>query len=344
MAAGSLIVGAASAGLSAYGQAKSASAAKANARAQAQFSLDQSALANSNADQVEAYGALNTSLLMTTTTLNNQVAQQIADTNIDLLNTTAEFNVGIIKATTDFNVTSAEGAARLLEVQGSAQEAIANVNADYMEVQAQQILDQGNQAERQSRATYSKVKGQQRAALAANGVALDEGSALRIQSDTDYASEVDADVIQTSAMQQALGYRAQAVQERTQGIMASLNAKSGALQKRGEAFSAKINGMVATAQTKTDAALRTLDTKMTTSMQILQNTANAKIEALNIKTNAKRQALDYKAQGLGFKAQSESSTRTANAINPTLMAGTSLLGDIYKLSSQATSLVQAGAI
>ena len=344
VAVGSLVVGAAGAGVSAYGAAKSASAQKANAQAEALFRAEQAKISEGNAQQVEAFGALNSSLVLATAGLNNALAQTVTDTNVALINATSDFNIGVIKATTDFNVSSAEGAARLIEAQGRAAETIHSMNADYLEIQADQVLEQGAQAERQSRSAYAQIKGQQRARLAANGVALDEGSALRIQSDTDYASDVDADVIKTNAIQGAFGYRAQAINERTQGAFASLDAQAAAGQKRGEAAWAKITGMVSEMQTKFDAASRTLDAKMTTSVQILQTTTNAKIEALNIKNDAKAQALAYRQQGMGFQAASTSASRTAKSISPALLAGTSLLGSAYQLGTQYTGFKQSGVI
>jgi hypothetical protein len=102
------------------------------------------------------------------------------------------------KATTDFNVSSAEGAAKILDAQGEAEAATHDANA--------QVYSSGGRHPRAGRAgrtpephAYAQTKGQQRAALAANGVTLDEGSSLRIQSDTDYASDVDASTIQANA-------------------------------------------------------------------------------------------------------------------------------------------------
>lgn len=343
LAVGSLVAGAASTGLQAYGQYKAGKTAKANANAEAAFRSDQAMLAFNDAAQVEAFGALNSDLTLTISGLNNKVAQSITDTNVALINATTDFNVGVIKATTDFNVSSAEGAAKLLDAQGEAQAMIHGLNADYLETQAQGALEAGNQSERQSRAAYAQLKSQQRARLAANGVALDEGSALRIQSDTDYASEVDADVIKTNAMNQAFGYRVQSINERATGAFASLDAKSAANQKRMEGVAAKINGSVGIAQTTINGAISVADKKLTTSMQILQNETNAKIDAMNIKTDATRQALELKQQGLGFTASAAQAKRTAKSINPALMGVTSLAGGIANLAGQASGFKQAGA-
>ncbi|MCY1201811.1 hypothetical protein D9M72_132820 [compost metagenome] len=82
-------------------------------------------------------------------------------------------------------------------------------NAQIAEWQAQDAIRQGQQQEQQSRLQYAAMKGMQRAALAANGVALDEGSAVDILTSTDYLNEMDASTIRSSAARTAWGYRTQ---------------------------------------------------------------------------------------------------------------------------------------
>ncbi|KAA5926352.1 hypothetical protein F1536_12430 [Achromobacter xylosoxidans] len=96
---------------------------------------------------------------------------------------------------------------------------VAANNAQIAEWQAQDAIRQGQEQEQQSRLRYAGTKGAQRAALAANGVALDEGSAVDILSSTDYANEMDAQTIQANAARSAWGYR-------TQGANYSDNAAS----------------------------------------------------------------------------------------------------------------------
>lgn len=82
-------------------------------------------------------------------------------------------------------------------------------NAQIAEWQAQDAIRQGQQQEQQSRLQYAAMKGTQRAALAANGVALDEGSAVDILTSTDYMNEMDASTIRANAARTAWGYRTQ---------------------------------------------------------------------------------------------------------------------------------------
>lgn len=343
IATAALATSAAGVGLQAYGTYKAGQTAKDQARLDAARFDQQAQLANFNAGQIERYGKLNSDLVLAVSGFNTGLTKAVADINVDLINATTDFNTGIIAATTDFNVSSAEGAARLIEARGEMEAAARNFNADVLEVQAQDTLEAGNQAERQSRATYAQLKSQQRVRLAANGVALDEGSALRIQADTDYVSDVDAKIIQTNAMKAALGYRASAVNERTAATFASLDAKAQATGKRAEAVAAKINGMVGIAQARLQGGVRALDTKMTASYRILQDQMSSQIEALNIRRQAESDAWASRAQALGFSGSAAQARLTGSSINPGLMAGTSLVQGVGSLFGQAYGFAQTGA-
>jgi hypothetical protein len=332
----------ASAGVSAYGASENAKASKQQAKYNAGMQELQAQLSNFNADQAETYGRVNANLTLGLAGLNNQITRTVADVNTSLIRATTDFNVKSLKATTDFNVSSAEGAARLLAAQGEAQALLHENNAKLAEVSAQGALEQGKQSERVSRASYAGLKGKQRAALAASGVALDEGSALRIQSDTDYLSDVDADTIRTNAMQSALGYRIQGVNETMSSRMASLNGKAQALDKRAEALASRIQGETAAFQAGIDGSLRELDTKMTSTFQILATDMNSQVGALNIKNQAAMDAWNYRAQAIGYTGQAQQSRLTAQSISPMLAGGTSLLAGVASTFGQVAGLAQAG--
>lgn len=333
----------ASTGMSAYGALQGGKAAKDQARLDAAQNEMQGQLADFAASQSLMYGKINSEMVKNIAGLNDKITSTTADTNIALIGATTDFNVATIKATTDFNVASAEGAGQILEAQGELGALTHKNNADIAELQAQDVQEQGLQAERQSRSRYAQLKGQQRAALAANGVALDEGSALRIQSDTDYASDVDADVIKSNAMKAALGFRVQGANELIASKMASLNGKSGALEKHAEAVAAKINGATQSAQATIDGTVRALDTKMTASFSILNNDINAAVDAMNITNQADQDAWAMKAQAVGYRGQAAQAKLTASSIHPGLMAGTTLLAGASQLAGQWYSMNKAGA-
>lgn len=104
--------------------------------------------------------------------------------------------------------------------------AIAELNAAQSEKSAQQELMRGNEAVAQSTLRAGQVKSSQRAAMAANGVDLGQGSAVDILTSTDLAKEQDANTITANAVRSAWGYRTQATNQLNQADMARSNAKS----------------------------------------------------------------------------------------------------------------------
>lgn len=90
------------------------------------------------------------------------------------------------------------------------------LQADLDEYGRQNALLQGQREEQRSRLNTANVKSAQRAAMAANGVALDEGSALAVQTGTDLIGESDAEQIRANALKQAFGYRVDQIMKRAQ--------------------------------------------------------------------------------------------------------------------------------
>ena len=89
-------------------------------------------------------------------------------------------------------VASAFGAASQASIQKGnlgAQAAIAEANARIAELGAQAELRDGHQRIAQATAQYGQLKSRQRAAMAANGIALDEGSAADVEASTDAMGE-----------------------------------------------------------------------------------------------------------------------------------------------------------
>lgn len=331
-----------SVGLQAYGAFKQANTEKQQATLSTAQQQQQAQLANFNADQAEMYGQINADMVKTISGLNNKITGAVSDTNLGLIGATTDFNIGSIKGVMDFNVSSAEGAARLIEAQAGAEAQAHDANAKIDELQAQNTLEAGNQAERTSRAGHAVVKSQQRASLAANGVALDEGSALRIQSDTDYASDVDADVIKSNAIKGALGYRIQGANETMASRMATLNGAAGAMQKHMDAVAAKINGEVSMTQANLDGAVKAIGTKMSSTFQILQDDMNAQVDAMNILNQSKSDAWAMRAQALGYQGQAAQSRLAARSINPSLMGFTSATAGLSQIAMQAAQMMAGG--
>ena len=88
---------------------------------------------------------------------------------------------------------------------------IAAINARFAELGAQQELIRGEQQIGAQTLRAGKLKSRQRAALAANGVDVGEGSAAELLASTDIVKEIDSNTLNANAVRIALGYRMQAV-------------------------------------------------------------------------------------------------------------------------------------
>lgn len=100
------------------------------------------------------------------------------------------------------------------------QATIADINAQTAESTAQQALYSGQRQEQASRLRTANLKGRQTASLAANGIDLGQGSALRVLTDTDTFGEIDANTIRANAVRSAWGYRTQATNYQNQALQA----------------------------------------------------------------------------------------------------------------------------
>lgn len=89
-----------------------------------------------------------------------------------------------------------------------------NLRADLNERTAQQVLQAGQREEQRSRLATARLKGSQRAGMAANGVDLGVGTAADILTSTDLLGEVDAQTIRSNAVRNAWGYRSEATMQR----------------------------------------------------------------------------------------------------------------------------------
>lgn len=92
-------------------------------------------------------------------------------------------------------------------------------NAAYAEQQARDALDRGQEAVRNKRLETKQLKGSQRAALAANGIDLSQGSALNILTDTDLMGAHDAEVLRMNAAREAYGHQVNAGNDRANAAL-----------------------------------------------------------------------------------------------------------------------------
>lgn len=100
---------------------------------------------------------------------------------------------------------------------GKANQELANHNARIAEIQADDALARGREAEGIHRKRTKAIIGSQRARFGAQGVEINDGSALDVQADTAYLGELDALTIRNNAAREAWGYKVQAEDNRARG-------------------------------------------------------------------------------------------------------------------------------
>ncbi|WP_240905396.1 hypothetical protein [Bordetella hinzii] len=150
----------------------------------------------------------------------SRISAGVADTNASLVESLGTANAEAIKATGDFNASIAE-------------------------LGAQSALSAGQQQIATQTLKAGQLKSSQRAAMAANGVALDEGSAAEVQQSGDIVKGIDMDTLRANAARAALGYRVQGMQaqlsSQLQALNTTTNAKIQAMNLRTGAGNANIS-------------------------------------------------------------------------------------------------------
>lgn len=124
--------------------------------------------------------------------------------------TLASVGMGLQVAGTVNSLFGASNQAKATQNAYNYQAAVNRNNAQIADWQARDAVTRGQKAEQAQRLRTAQLKGSQRAAMAARGVALDEGSPLNILNDTDYMGELDALTIRDNAEREAWGHRMQA--------------------------------------------------------------------------------------------------------------------------------------
>ena len=103
---------------------------------------------------------------------------------------------------------------------------IARLNAQMMEFNAQQRLRSAEKDQVRLTMQAGQVKGSQKAAIAANGLATNEGSAVEVLSSTDIIKEIDSNQIKENAQRDYWGMRMQAANYEGQALMAEAQKKN----------------------------------------------------------------------------------------------------------------------
>lgn len=103
---------------------------------------------------------------------------------------------------------------------------VQEMNAKLAERRAKDAIERGAAEEQRKRQQVSQIQGQQRAAMAANGVDLTFGSPLDTLVDTAAMGELDALTIRTNAYREAYDYRVDAVNKRAGAQLSRLQANA----------------------------------------------------------------------------------------------------------------------
>lgn len=117
---------------------------------------------------------------------------------------------------------SAYAQSQALKTQGEYQKQQYDTNARLSEMAATDAIKRGEKEAESHRKKTNQVVGSQRAALAAQGINVDSGSAAAVQKETKQAGKEDIMAIRNNAWKEAWGFRVQANNYSGQGAMAEL--------------------------------------------------------------------------------------------------------------------------
>lgn len=93
---------------------------------------------------------------------------------------------------------------------------LSEINAQISDVAVKQELQRGSEQASQLKLQAANMKSSQKAALAASGVVINEGSAKNILDSTDYMVARDIDTINANAVRAAFGQKTQSMNYRLQ--------------------------------------------------------------------------------------------------------------------------------
>lgn len=121
------------------------------------------------------------------------------------------------------------------------QQAIGNKNADMAELQAERIIKKGGKDALNFKKQVKATVGSQRAAMAAQGIDVNDGQAMDIQTETFEIGAQDALTIQNNAYLEAFGMKSNAVDLRAQG---EFGVKSAQNNMRMSMITGGMNGLI----------------------------------------------------------------------------------------------------
>jgi hypothetical protein len=125
---------------------------------------------------------------------------------------------------------SAYSQAQARRAQGDYESKMYELNSRLASLQAEDALRRGGKEAAAHKQKVKQMIGTQRVNLAAQGIEIDEGTALQIQEEAAYMGEIDAMTIKNNAWREAWGYRVQGsqlmAQSQISGIAGRAEAKN----------------------------------------------------------------------------------------------------------------------
>lgn len=119
---------------------------------------------------------------------------------------------------------SAYSQSKAQKSEGAYQSQQLETNSRIANLQAEDAIFRGNQDATKHDQQIKKLIGAQRAALGAQGIDINSGSALDVQADTAGQGAIDTQTIRNNAFREAWGYRVQANDYSSQAEFAKLSA------------------------------------------------------------------------------------------------------------------------
>lgn len=155
----------------------------------------------------------------------------------------ASFGVGFLDFASSFSQSE------MLKLQGEAARLRGKLerenfqwNAKLSDLAAQDVTARSSLEEGNIVARGRQVRGAQRAAAAASGVEVDSGSALQLQRETEFLTEMDVLTLRSNALRESFGLKMQSNELRYRGQMAELGGRMEEAALRSKARATLITG------------------------------------------------------------------------------------------------------
>lgn len=107
--------------------------------------------------------------------------------------------------------------------QGEYQKNVQNINKNFAEMNATEAIKRGEKDAQTVRTKVKQTVGAQRAALAAQGIDIDVGSAQDVLQETREAGKLDITTVKNNAFREAWGFKVSALEATMKGEFAELS-------------------------------------------------------------------------------------------------------------------------